>query len=233
MASTSTRRGGGKGRGSGMGVAGRRRTLDWGEALGANGGSGLAEGGGETVASTPDRSGVRFRRDCPLHVTGALWRIRMSRRTTSQGEDADPLEPALTKLPLLCIIAYMTMNAGTTRVILSYAIPTIRPKTMYPEKPIMRRLRRPVYLTMAAPRKTPGRERTERRRVHSIVRTMPAPGITEEMICEETGEVSAVFSSMARVRRFRERGEDGQDNCWRWSDVAPPRATPLSYSASP
>jgi hypothetical protein len=38
---------------------------------------------------------------------------------------------------------------------------------------------------------------------------MPAPGITEEMICEETEEVSAVSSSVACVRWFRERGEDG------------------------
>lgn len=83
MASTGIRQGGGKELGSGVGVVERRRTLNWGEALGADRRSGLAEGGGETVASTPDRSGVRFRRDCPLHVTGALWGIRMSRRTTS------------------------------------------------------------------------------------------------------------------------------------------------------
>jgi hypothetical protein len=147
------------------------------------------------------------------------------------------LEFGLTKLPLLCIIAYMTIKAGTTRVILSYAIPTIRPKTMYPEKPIMRRLRRPVYLTMAAPRKTPGRERTERRRVHSIVRTMPAPGMTEEMICEETEEVSG-FRTACDVCT---RAGHGRGSCRRghgasiWSGVdhgGPRRQTCLPLRSS-
>jgi hypothetical protein len=44
-----------------------------------------------------------------------------------------------------------------------------------------------VYLTIHALRKTPGRERTESKRVHSIVRMMPVPGMTEKMIWDETG----------------------------------------------
>ncbi len=67
-------------------------------------------------------------------------------------------------------------------MILLYDRPTIRPKTMYPEKPMTRRLRRPVYRTTNAPAMTPGMDRTDRRSVHSSVLTTPAPGITPAMI---------------------------------------------------
>jgi hypothetical protein len=45
--------------------------LDWGESLGTDGGADLANGSGETVASSADGSGVRLAADEPEHVAGA------------------------------------------------------------------------------------------------------------------------------------------------------------------
>ena len=69
------------------------------------------------------------------------------------------------------------------------------------ENPIINKFRRPVYLTTNAPKKTPGKDKTDNNRVHSRVLTMDDPaGKTPAIMVELKIPFGKVTKSYKTVR---------------------------------